>query len=136
MRQQIGFLDLTPTWQGILPVMVLALTNGTPTGQRAAQEELARMADAADKWNEHAKAEQEKAEQQAKRHPLRLPAINQGMRPGGDPEAFREKVRRAVLDALDACAADGKGWTDADLPALFKVIDPLADWIEAKGGAK
>jgi mannitol-1-phosphate/altronate dehydrogenase len=54
MKQQIGFLDLTPTWQGILPVMVLALTNGTPTGQRAAQEELARMADAADKWNAHA----------------------------------------------------------------------------------
>lgn len=131
MKQQIGFLDLTPTWQGILPVMVLALTNGTPTGQRAAQEELARMADAADKWNAHAKAEQE-----AKRHPLRLPAINQGMRPGGDPEEFREKVRRAVLDALDACAADGMGCTDADLPALFKVIDPLADRIEAKGGAK
>jgi len=135
MKQQIGFLDLTPTWQGILPVITLALTEGTPAGQKAAGEELARMADAADRWNAHAKAQREQAEKQAKRHPVRLPAINQGMTPGGDPEAFREKVRRAVLDALDSCAVDGKGWTDRDLPALFKVIDPLADKLEL-GGAK
>lgn len=49
-------------------------------------------------------------------------------------EAYKEKVRQAVLEALDA--VDGKewsdkahpgGWRDQDLPALFRAIDKQAE---------
>lgn len=39
-------------------------------------------------------------------------------------DAFKERTRQAVLAALDSLTPDGeKGWTDQELPALFKVID-------------
>ena len=41
-------IDLTPTWVGALPALILALLNGTPVGQMLAREELLRMAKAAD----------------------------------------------------------------------------------------
>jgi len=40
--------DITPTWSGILPVLVAALQNGTAEGQLMAMEELKRMAKLAD----------------------------------------------------------------------------------------
>lgn len=43
-----------------------------------------------------------------------------------------ETVRRAILNALDECSFDGHGWEDSDLPALFRVIDPIAKRINAK----
>lgn len=49
------FIDLTPTWAGLLPSLLHVHANGTPKGARIAAEELARMADAADKWNDHCK---------------------------------------------------------------------------------
>jgi hypothetical protein len=39
---------------------------------------------------------------------------------------FTQKVRELILDALDDAAkteGDSRGWEDADLPAIFKVID-------------
>lgn len=45
-------IDLTPTWSGLLPALLLAYTNGTPEGKRMARGELLRMAEAADKYNE------------------------------------------------------------------------------------
>lgn len=50
-------IDVTPTWRGVLPVLILGLTEGKAEGRKAAREELARMADAADKWNTHVKAQ-------------------------------------------------------------------------------
>ena len=48
-----------------------------------------------------------------------------------DPQApSREQFRDAVLDALDAAAANsgfGKGWIDEDLPELFRAIDAQHD---------
>ena len=44
-----------------------------------------------------------------------------------DPEAFKAKVRNAVLDALDSVAPDKRGWGDGDLTALFKAIDKQAE---------
>lgn len=41
-------IDMTPTWRAIVPVIVAALQNGTPQGQKIALEELLRMADVAD----------------------------------------------------------------------------------------
>lgn len=49
-------------------------------------------------------------------------------------EEYTERVRKAVLEALDA--VDGKewndkthigGWRDQDLPALFRAIDKQAE---------
>lgn len=52
-----GTIDVTPTWRGLLPAMVAVLTDHerTPAGwqaRRRIEEQLARMADAADLWNE------------------------------------------------------------------------------------
>jgi hypothetical protein len=49
-------IDATPTWRGILPVYLTVIEQGGENGRRIAREELARMAEAADKWNAHAKA--------------------------------------------------------------------------------
>lgn len=49
-------IDITPTWQGILPILLLGLTDhATPESNRIANEELLRMAQAADAWNAHCK---------------------------------------------------------------------------------
>lgn len=45
-------VDVTPTWQGILPLLIELLQNGNDAGQRTAREELAKMAKAADLYNE------------------------------------------------------------------------------------
>ena len=52
-------IDVTPTWRDILPILLIGLTDGNKEGKRIAREELARMADAADKWNAHCKANEE-----------------------------------------------------------------------------
>lgn len=42
------YIDCTPTWTGILPVILTALRDATPEGQRMAGEEVRRMARLAD----------------------------------------------------------------------------------------
>lgn len=44
----VGTIDITPTWAGILPVLLAAIENGTPEGRRFAISELRRMAQIAD----------------------------------------------------------------------------------------
>lgn len=44
--------DLTPTWRGMIRVLILGLTNGTPEAQRSSQQELERMAGALDAASE------------------------------------------------------------------------------------
>lgn len=43
-------IDMTPTWAAILPALLAAVTDGTPTGQAIARKELARMASIADSY--------------------------------------------------------------------------------------
>lgn len=45
-------IDLTPTWKQILPALLLILDRGSKQGRDSAIEELNRMAEAADAWNE------------------------------------------------------------------------------------
>lgn len=45
---QSGSVDITPTWEGTLPLLLAAITDGTPGGQDAARGELLRMARLAD----------------------------------------------------------------------------------------
>lgn len=49
-------VDLTPTWRGILPALIMVLENGSNEGRDLAKDELRRMAHAADQWNEHCNA--------------------------------------------------------------------------------
>ncbi len=46
-------------------------------------------------------------------------------------EEFRDQMRKNVLEAMDLTAASlrEKGPTDADLPAIFGALDPIADRI-------
>ena len=49
-------IDLTPTWQQAMPLLIRVLENGTDQGKRAAREELmrlAKMVDAANKGKDH-----------------------------------------------------------------------------------
>ena len=48
-------IDITPTWRGLLPYFFLALENGNTEGRKIAREELAKMARAADLYNEMVK---------------------------------------------------------------------------------
>ena len=41
-------IDITPTWKGILPALLLAYVNGNAEGRAIALGELQRMADIAD----------------------------------------------------------------------------------------
>lgn len=41
-------------------------------------------------------------------------------------EFWQEKVRNAILAALDAISPDEKGWVDGDLPELFAAADAHA----------
>jgi hypothetical protein len=53
MKNMTKTVDVTPTWRALVPLLV-ALANN-PNTQHDAHAELARMADAADKWNAHCK---------------------------------------------------------------------------------
>ena len=47
------FIDATPTWEAILPIVLTAYTDGeTAETKRNAYEELRRMAQIADTYNE------------------------------------------------------------------------------------
>jgi uncharacterized protein Yka (UPF0111/DUF47 family) len=49
------YIDMTPTWVQLLPT-IRAIVENTSNSE-AVWQEIARMAEAADKWNEHCKAE-------------------------------------------------------------------------------
>jgi hypothetical protein len=46
--EPVKTIDMTPTWSGIVPILLAALENGTDTGKRMAREEITRMARVAD----------------------------------------------------------------------------------------
>ncbi len=50
-------IDLTPTWEGIMPGLIACLQDGTGEGQRMAREELMRLARIVDAANAKAKQE-------------------------------------------------------------------------------
>jgi len=43
-------IDCTPTWEGILPILVTGLLDGNDTAKQIAKEELRRMAQLADAY--------------------------------------------------------------------------------------
>lgn len=48
-------IDITPTWEAILPALIAVIRDGKPEGQALAIQELHRMAQAADLYNQNAK---------------------------------------------------------------------------------
>lgn len=57
----VGTIDLTPTWRGVLPILIACIESGTATGRASAMGELFRMADIADRAVARSKAEEGKA---------------------------------------------------------------------------
>ena len=55
-KTKIRTIDCTPTWRGVLPLLLVAYQDGTPTRRAMAMEELCRMADLADAQNETLKS--------------------------------------------------------------------------------
>ena len=49
--------DLTPTWAGLMPALMLVLENGLPEGKAGVRSELMRLAEFADRMNEKTKSE-------------------------------------------------------------------------------
>ena len=49
--EQPKTLDLTPTWEGLMPALIAVLQNGVPEGQKIASDELMRLAKWADIQN-------------------------------------------------------------------------------------
>lgn len=49
----VDIIDLTPKWSDIWRTLCVALTSEDTNGRSEAREAIGRMAQAADKWNEH-----------------------------------------------------------------------------------
>lgn len=43
-------IDCTPTWEGILPLLIHGIESGSPTARASVTEELIRMAKLADRY--------------------------------------------------------------------------------------
>lgn len=50
VAKQVGMIDMTPTWEGVIPLFIAALQEGTPVAQAAARDELIRLARIADHY--------------------------------------------------------------------------------------
>ena len=44
------YIDMTPTWEGILPYLLVVMRDGSFEGQKLARQELTRMAKMADAY--------------------------------------------------------------------------------------
>lgn len=53
MKKFVKTINVTPKWVDIILIHAVSATNGSAAGQ----EELRRCAAAADKWNEHCRAQ-------------------------------------------------------------------------------
>jgi hypothetical protein len=55
MIKETQYIDITPTWEQIVPALLLILKSGTADSKQYAAEEITRMAALADKYNTIAK---------------------------------------------------------------------------------
>lgn len=46
-------IDVTPTWEAMVPVLMYLIRNSQQAHLHAAEQELRNMAQAADRWNAH-----------------------------------------------------------------------------------
>lgn len=50
MEENVKHIDMTPTWEGILPFLLTVISSGGMQAQHAAKQELRRMAQIADMY--------------------------------------------------------------------------------------
>lgn len=50
--QKMKTIDITPTWEEIMPVIIMAIENGTSEGKESAKEELMELARKVDQANQ------------------------------------------------------------------------------------
>lgn len=50
MKNEVETVEQTPTWEGLMPLYLMAYENGASDGRRAALKELQRMAKIADAY--------------------------------------------------------------------------------------
>ena len=55
----VGYVNITPTWTGLMPVLTTILERGSEEGKVAVKEELMRLARAVDGLRELNKAQRE-----------------------------------------------------------------------------
>ena len=60
MKNTTETIDVTPTWEGLLPTLLHLVRNSkyvnqNPTVRQDIEQEFRHMAQAADKWNAHCK---------------------------------------------------------------------------------
>lgn len=65
-------IDVTPTWEGLVPAFLALIENGTPEGRAMAVKEITRMAQIAD----HAVAEAKRMDAERKAERERLDHMN------------------------------------------------------------
>jgi len=53
------YIDMTPTWEGLLPALRAMTEHGTDEARKVAWSELAKACRAADLWNAHCDLEKE-----------------------------------------------------------------------------
>jgi hypothetical protein len=62
MKESAQYIDMTPTWESLLPAMLMLIEQGKPAKAIAdIKAELKRMAQAADKWNAHCDAQKKES---------------------------------------------------------------------------
>ena len=59
MEKETETFNLTPTWEALLPVMLLVLENGSTESKEEIKGELKRMAKGADLYNEWVKTQKD-----------------------------------------------------------------------------
>lgn len=89
-------VDITPTWNGVLPVLLAGYCEGTSKGRQIAEKELRRMARAAD---------------QATAHPVTLKALTVAERfiSGFEGDELQEGVADMLRDLRAALKLLGAG---------------------------
>lgn len=53
----VQYVDMTPSWEGLLPYLLTIIQDGSWEGQKLAREELRRMAKLADRYVETQRVE-------------------------------------------------------------------------------
>lgn len=57
MKTDENFIELKPSWTGLMPALFVLLESGSPQGRAEAKKELMRLAKAVDEMNERNKEE-------------------------------------------------------------------------------
>jgi len=102
------YIDATPTWSGILPVLLTVLHDGNLDGKRMAGEELRRMAMLADSVRDEvqeAEAWREKFERATNALSVCINALVQIEESGGDPYGTTQALAREALNLM-TCAGE------------------------------